>query len=61
MGMRLKRGFELAKNRGGVHLVLRLAMLTKISNHTAETLPDETGNIETMTKACKRLGIPYII
>ncbi len=57
MGIRLKKGFELAKQQGGLTLTMRLAMLTKMSGQTVDGMPDSPENIKTMTDALRSLGI----
>ncbi|MFA6584225.1 MAG: hypothetical protein WCS77_08010 [Elusimicrobiaceae bacterium] len=61
MGIRLKKGFELARQQGGLTLSMRLAMLTKMSGLTVDSMPDSPENIKTMTDALRSLGITPII
>ena len=48
MGKLLSGYFERAKAMGGIQGVVKLAMITKISSTSAETLPDSPENLKKM-------------
>ena len=55
MGTKLVAYFEKAKQQGGLQAKVKLAMLTKLSQKTAEEAPDSPENIDMFEKAMDKL------
>ena len=55
MGVRLTKAYELATEKGGSTMRMRLAMKTNISSEKAKLEPDSEENIKKFKSALKEL------